>query len=106
MCIYVHACLSAFQLLNKLTIFHKVWYEHCTIGGCLNLNLLMSHLVITVGQTHELVRWGVTLATLNSPGLMHGDRSMQNMKLYEIKLFVESKTTKSHLHAIHICLLV
>ena len=48
----------------------------------------------------------MTLATINSPGLMLGDRSVQNMKLYEIKLFVESKTTKLHLLAVHICLLV
>jgi len=86
--VYVHMHVHLpFQLLNRLTNFHEVWYEHCTVVGCLNLKTFnVICLMITIWQTHELVRWGVPLATPNSPGLMHGNRSMQNIKLYEIKI--------------------
>jgi hypothetical protein len=86
MCVCAHACPSAISTFEQVDQFSQVWYEDCTIFGRLNLNLNVIRLMITVWQTLELVRWGVTLATLNSPGLMDGDRSMQNIKLYEIKI--------------------
>jgi hypothetical protein len=35
--------VSPFHLLNKLTGFHEIWYEHYSIGNHSNFRLLISY---------------------------------------------------------------
>jgi len=54
----VSVCVYPFQLLNRLTYFHEIWYERYASGGHLNfLFFVFLKLLITTWRTHELMRW-------------------------------------------------
>jgi hypothetical protein len=47
--------VSSLPFLNQWTDFYEMWYEHYFLQSA----------IITTWRSHELVRWEVTLATLN-----------------------------------------
>jgi hypothetical protein len=51
-------CMSPiFKVLNYLTVFNEIWYEHKAISDHPNLVVFNSLPVIIVWQAHELLRW-------------------------------------------------
>jgi hypothetical protein len=70
-------CVS-FKLPNQLDVFQEIWYERYAIGGHTN----RVQLLITIGRTHGLVRWGKHQRHLIwGHKMMYGNRNSKNVRL-------------------------